>query len=913
VLLIFTLRHLLRHWRMNLAVLAGMTLCAALLAGLPMYVAVIAGQSLEQSLEHARSSVRNLEVHGRHLSQGDADEIAAELGELVQERVEIREAVVDVERAVYQADGERRMIDEVLFLRLWSFPLENKTVVLDGRLPKRLVVSEAEDVPVLEVAVGTRAAGTMDLALGDGFVLEHLSYRVRIVGVVEPADPTSDLWWSDQTLQPFSVERVGMTDVDNLYLSLLLPAEMMVDHVPDHAMYWRVLLHWDRISGSNALRLRDTLVGLAAQLSARGARTETGLVDLLARYRSQLALGRTSLFLLTAQSLLAVLYTLGSLSAFLVDRSHIELASMVERGFGHWQITGVFAFQGLLLALTALPLGPLVARACFDVWSRLSGESAVVGILREAWALSCVAAASGWLALVISVHLAARHNLLDWQRQRARPPRRLTWQRLAIDVFLLALGGLIYWQLRDTGSFVREAGDADLVLLLGPSLLLLAISLAFQRVFPVFLQVLAWLSSAARSLVLPLGTTRLARDPSTPNRVILLISLTAGLVFFANVFGHSISQRQRDIAHYMAGADVRVALSQDAAKAADDSASIASMPGVVAASQVYRGEARWSAFKTVGVNYRPADVLAVDPARFAQIARYPSGIGDRSMQDVMLLLQTGSSGSLPALLSPDAPPGSFEVGDRIQYRIADQVCEFEVRGIIDEFPTLSTPFLVTDLVKLEQQADLSDALVSTGRWRELWLDVDPVLHTTLVETLKSQPVPIEDAAFFEMGRIAADSEAQLRAFRSDLIAQITTAAFGLNAVVLVVLSSASFLLVQVFSAHRRVIQFGVLRAIGLSSRQLLGLLILEGCVMVALGLLTGTGVGYGLAYAMRPFLSLTLSSSLGGKAIDRVVMDWSAIAQSYGVLIGFHVLSLFVLLVVLIRSNIHRTLRMGDE
>jgi len=328
---------------------------------------------------------------------------------------------------------------------------------------------------------------------------------------------------------------------------------------------------------------------------------------------------------------------------------------------------------------------------------------------------------------------------------------------------------------------------------------------------------------------------------------------------------------------------------------------------------VYRGQARWSAFKTVDINYRPANVLAVDPERFARVARYPSGIGDRSMDDLMRLLQTQSSGLLPAILSPDAPPGSFEVGDRVEYRVGNQVCAFEVKGIIDEFPTLSSPFLVTDLQLLEQQVNLSDLLMSTMGWRELWLSVDPVQHAELVRTIQSQTVAIEDAALFKAGRIAGDAGAQLRAFRSDLIAQITTAAFGLNAAILVVLSSASFLLIQVFAARRRLIQFGVLRAMGLSSRQLLSLLTMEGLIMLVLGLVTGTGVGHGMAYVMRPFLSLTLSSSLGGQAIDRVVINWHIILRSYGVLVGFYVVSLLLLLVVLVRGNIHRALRMGDE
>jgi len=80
-----------------------------------------------------------------------------------------------------------------------------------------------------------------------------------------------------------------------------------------------------------------------------------------------------------------------------------------------------------------------------------------------------------------------------------------------------------------------------------------------------------------------------------------------------------------------------------------------------------------------------------------------------------------------------------------------------------------------------------------------------------------------------------------------------------------------------------------------------------------LGLLVGTGIGYGLAYVMRPFLSLTLAASLEGHAIDRVIVHWPTVARLYAVLAGFYALALLLLLAGLVRSALRRPLRMGDE
>ncbi|UCC62367.1 MAG: FtsX-like permease family protein, partial [Anaerolineae bacterium] len=147
----------------------------------------------------------------------------------------------------------------------------------------------------------------------------------------------------------------------------------------------------------------------------------------------------------------------------------------------------------------------------------------------------------------------------------------------------------------------------------------------------------------------------------------------------------------------------------------------------------------------------------------------------------------------------------------------------------------------------------------------------------------------------------------------DLVARTTTFAFNLNALSLAVLSSGSFLLVQVFAARRRLVEFNVLRAMGLSARQFLTLLASEGLIVLLLGLLVGTGIGYGLAYVMRPFLSLTLAASLEGYAIDRVIVHWPRVACLYAILSAFCALALLLLLAGLVRSALRRPLRMGDE
>ena len=84
-------------------------------------------------------------------------------------------------------------------------------------------------------------------------------------------------------------------------------------------------------------------------------------------------------------------------------------------------------------------------------------------------------------------------------------------------------------------------------------------------------------------------------------------------------------------------------------------------------------------------------------------------------------------------------------------------------------------------------------------------------------------------------------------------------------------------------------------------------------MLLTLGILLGFGIGYGLAFLMKPFLSLTLQASLGGVAIDRLIVPWSSVAKTLLVLVGFDILALVLLVVGLLRSKIHQVLRITEE
>jgi ABC-type lipoprotein release transport system permease subunit len=149
----------------------------------------------------------------------------------------------------------------------------------------------------------------------------------------------------------------------------------------------------------------------------------------------------------------------------------------------------------------------------------------------------------------------------------------------------------------------------------------------------------------------------------------------------------------------------------------------------------------------------------------------------------------------------------------------------------------------------------------------------------------------------------------LRAF--PLAVGLRTASL-LGYILATVISLASFAAHLVFIVSQRRSQFAVLRAIGLDTGQLYGLLLIEQLVLVFSGLLLGTGLGILLAW-----LTLhNLNFDWGGLAAAPpfvVVWDWAALVRTYALFAVTVVLALLTAVFIIRRMGLQQALSIAVE
>jgi putative ABC transport system permease protein len=126
-----------------------------------------------------------------------------------------------------------------------------------------------------------------------------------------------------------------------------------------------------------------------------------------------------------------------------------------------------------------------------------------------------------------------------------------------------------------------------------------------------------------------------------------------------------------------------------------------------------------------------------------------------------------------------------------------------------------------------------------------------------------------------------------------------------------ILTVLGFLLYALFSFRRRFIEMGMLRAIGLSVRQMIELLAAELAFLILLGIGVGTVLGVFASKLFVPYLQIG-SSAQAQFPPFQIVIAWSSIFQIYALFFILFLAALGGLVSLLMRMKIFQAIKLGE-
>jgi ABC-type lipoprotein release transport system permease subunit len=248
------------------------------------------------------------------------------------------------------------------------------------------------------------------------------------------------------------------------------------------------------------------------------------------------------------------------------------------------------------------------------------------------------------------------------------------------------------------------------------------------------------------------------------------------------------------------------------------------------------------------------------------------------------------------------------VNDLIQIRIPGQFIQVEIMDVVDYFPTLDPAdkgFIIANLDRLYSIRSLLLSGPTYTNPNEVWLKVtdNPDQRESITDSF---------TPWGYRARELYDKEAMTSKLKEDPLAGAGWSGVLIISFLSVILvSSLGFIVYSYLSAQARQLDFVILRTLGFSLRQIIGLVCFEQLFIILAGLGIGTLLGERLSYIMMPFLQLT---EQGERVLPpfMLTIDWGTIGIAYIIITIAFIITISLVILYFSKAAISQTLRMGD-
>jgi hypothetical protein len=849
---------------------------------------------------------------------------------------------------------------------------------LEGRLPA--TQSDELEVALLPDAAAALRVHTSDMltlslpgfpTIGfGGFGGPRLPVPIRVVGTVLPRAEGGTFWRYHPLASQASVDGHNYTVLASKAALLALADRL---GTPQFGVHLGANAQWLYEVDASHLTINqlDDMIARFDTLQARlgegyysprlrDLEIESRLIGpegLLAANRDRAATARIPLAFFLAGTVVVAVFFAALLTELLLERQSGAILQMRGRGFGRSAIFGAVALQLLLvsaLALVgALALAPLAARA---IGQRVlaSGDQPALALLAgdqgrllsTFWGYSAIVIGCAALAMLLGTAGVIRQNVLVARQEAGRPMEPPLWQRLRLDLFaaLLALAGVLLALFVDAQGASFDAGTQRLLtpLLLAWPLLLVATALLLAlRGVTWVLRAATWLAARLRGALGLLALAQLSRAPRQALRMVMLLAIALALSLFITVFAASQAERPDDLASFQTGADFTGTLpahtlipnepDQPLPRLAYDlqylTTRYSGVRGVRSATAGYVDDAAPANLRVS----QPVTLLALDADTYTRTAVWPARSDVSALLARLAALRTdrmtfGDAPTVPAIVD-DALWNAFHLDESPAFRL---IFTTTPSGVPIRYLAIGHVPSVPRTV-----AGHSGVLVDYLTFARVQLALGGQ-HPNLAPNtlwLRTADAPAQLAATRAALAGATwhlDGLLDRRALLADLRQQpLPLAVLGvavLGALMPLALATVGVLAASWLQMRRRLAGFGLLRALGMTPRQLTRLLLGEQVLIylaatalgIAFGLFLAETLALRLIFSLVPFSATSESAavasffSLQNNPPLRLILPPAAWWLVGGV-VALNLLALGAMALLLTRDRIGQTLRFDED
>ncbi len=804
--------------------------------------------------------------------------------------------------------------------------LEEHINIIDGTLWEDDSASDG----TMDVIVSEETFLASQMIIGDVFAFPMLSpdvknpVKLRVVGVFDVKDP-SDSFWQTET-RMFTNTLFAKPDQFTEYF-------INNPDRPKFAINCNIYNQFDYLSvdASDAARIYDSteayLNGSFGPLTSR-----PGFMDVLESHETSKRRISVSLLLLEVPLLLLLVAFILMISGQLYSMEENEISMYKSRGASSGQIFILYFLQSVIIAVIAsligVPIGMYICKGLGSASSFLEfgiRRELEIRFTEEAFVYALVAAIVCILIMTIPSIGASRLTIVGAKRGGAKGKKAL-WEKFYLDFLFLGISLYGYYNFsHHTGDLLESAlkGESlDPLLYFSSSLFILGAGMLLIRLRPLIVKAVFFIGKKFFRPATYAAMLESIRSARSQQYISLFVILTVALGMFDAVSARTILENSLANTSYIDGTDIRFREVWH-----DNSASRAFDPTIE--FKYYEPEySDYAPFAKISDGYTRVyledgyikngssgrdvvSIMGIHTKEFGTITDVDDSLLGTPYRQLLNDLALAPKGVLLSANFRDS--AGIAIGDRITFYDKNSTSvDATVVGFFEYWPGYEP---------VKRQIDATGSIVESSNYMIV------ANYSYVRKKFGLQPYYIwmglsEGADPDEFYKWVEETETPLTYMsdrNKDLIKTVEDPLLqGMNGIltmsfiVMLILCAAGYLIYWVLSIKSREMMLGVLRAMGLHSGEMIGMLAVEQVICGLYSVVAGSAVGF-IAYTLFvPMLQTAYSSAaqILPLVMIRESSDMVKLFASIGLML---IVSIFVLTIIIKKQNMIRALKLGEE
>jgi len=819
---------------------------------------------------------------------------------------------------------------------------EKHVKLIDGKFP-----AKGKKDGVYEVLISSGSQHKQKLVLNRVYLMSDVEDRgaepikVKPVGVFEEKAGDGVFW---SAIEETSLDECVIMNEEDMINGLVKPNPTQLDSVK-----WFLSVDYHKLTMDNLSKVYSSYNKISKDLYAIRKSTEISftLNSIINDYTSKMGQLKTTMWSLNVPVLVMLSIYMFMISNLIINKEKNEIALLISRGASRMQVVFGYLIEGIILGTVAFVLGPILGMYLSKILGTSSGflqfvnrKALSVHLSLESYGYSLIANIIFLVTLLIPAYRSSNTSIVGHKRKMAREKMTALWQKLYLDVILLLISGYGYYEFnqRKQAIKVTAAAGSDLkvdpILFFIPVLFILGMSLLCLRLYPLFLKLVYrigkkfWTPSMYGTLV------QVSRSSISYHFLMVFIMLTLSIGTYSATAARTINSNGEDRIGYVDGADItmrhiweQIIDNSTPSAEGDTSASESStskdtnkalplyieppfqvyekLPGVQKAAKVFtQSDATVSVNDT---NLEAVKVMAVEPYDFGNVVWYRQGLLPHHINEYLNLLSAESSACI--ISEEVSKETGLKIGDSFTLSFGvNRPVVFNVYAVVGYWPTF-TPSISSKPGPREPKFVITNlSYVQDNFPKEpynVWIKLkDGASRQAFYDAIK------KDSSIVISSLV--DTKKDLIELKNDSSQLAINGSLTLGFIISGLICFMGFVLYWVLSLKERSLQFGILRAIGLSSAQLRFMMVWEQILTSGVAMAIGTLVGLLCSRFYVEFFRLSASYADQTPPF-RVVSYLSDRIKVYGFIGMTMLFGLGILIYLLSKIKISNVIKLGED